>query len=119
MVQELRSYLGHIATIWEAIASGYSPMLVDSLTVRNLELSAPGISEFDAAHVANLMDEGMIFPSLQNRDARQAILTSIQSIRCMIPSLRTFFEDLKYLEPCSLILKSLLGRSETRPLWDG
>ncbi|XTI84252.1 hypothetical protein V2W45_1465362 [Cenococcum geophilum] len=35
--------------------------------------------------------------------------TNISLVDCLIPLLRTFFENLKYLKPCCIILKHLIG----------
>lgn len=59
----------------------------------------------------------MIFVTIKDTEIRAEILQNILSQKRLIPSLRTFFEDQKYLEPCSNILKSLLDDDERRPLW--
>ena len=64
------------------------------------------------------MDQKLIFPGLDNAERRASILCSIKSIPYPIPSLRTFFENQKYLEPCCFILRKLLDESEKdRSLW--
>ena len=66
------------------------------------------------------MEEKLIFPGLLNDDERSSVLCSIKSITYMIPSLRTFFEDQKYIEPCCSILKTLINDPiKTRSLWGG
>lgn len=58
-----------------------------------------------------------IFPSLRDEAARCMILDRLLTHSCLIPSLRSFFENQKYLEPCTVILKELLGAKEKRSLW--
>jgi hypothetical protein len=58
-----------------------------------------------------------IFVSVIDDSSRAQLLDCILFQKHLIPSLRTFFEDQKYLEPCSMILKSLLDDTEKRPLW--
>jgi hypothetical protein len=91
--------------------------LVDEITVSKLESLAPGVSSQDRKIVETLMAKGEIFVSVKDEDGRNTILGNIVSQTSLIPTLRTFFEDQKYLEPCSLILKSLLDFTEKRPLW--
>ena len=55
-----------------------------------------------------LMESQRIFPSLSGPE-RQMVLENILETSSMIPSLWTFFENLKYLEPCCYILKQLVG----------
>jgi hypothetical protein len=63
------------------------------------------------------MLNGTLFPSLGDNIMRAEILQSILAYKGLIPSIRTFFENQKYLEPCSNILKDLLGFSSKRSLW--
>jgi hypothetical protein len=66
------------------------------------------------------MEERLIFPGLLGDDERSGVLRSIKSITYMIPSLRTFFEDQKYIEPCCSILKTLINDPKRRrTLWRG
>ncbi|KAF2727576.1 hypothetical protein EJ04DRAFT_451086 [Polyplosphaeria fusca] len=118
--EELVNYLSHIKTVWTHIVP--DPRLrqyVDTPTVLNLELYAPGLSSHDDSCVTKLMDEMRIFPMLHAHSDRASLLRSLKSITCLIPSIRTFFENQKYLEPCSTILRQLLGDSEKRSLWLG
>ncbi|PVH91916.1 hypothetical protein DM02DRAFT_663473, partial [Periconia macrospinosa] len=55
------------------------------------------------------MRDRLIFSSVQDEDLRTALLANIINIPMLIPSLRTFFETLKHLEPLCDILKRLLG----------
>ncbi|KAJ6201926.1 hypothetical protein J3E72DRAFT_180998 [Bipolaris maydis] len=115
--KELKSYLRHIHTVWDSLIPNEHRVHVDSRTVSMLEMLAPSVSTRDAARARQLMLDGCIFPQLEDIHARNEILNRIQSQKCMIPSLRTFFEDQKYLEPCSKILKQLLGVKSKRPIW--
>jgi hypothetical protein len=60
---------------------------------------------------------GTLFTSLGDDQTRAEILHSILAYKGLIPSIRTFFENQKYIEPCSTILKELLGFSSKRSLW--
>ncbi|KAF2194726.1 hypothetical protein K469DRAFT_650660 [Zopfia rhizophila CBS 207.26] len=117
--EELISYLTHIKTKWSRIVPVHLRKCVDTVTVQNLELYAPGVSKRDYEYVKHLMDSRKIFPLIDDNAVRESILESIRSIKCLIPSLRTFFQNQIYLEPCCSILRTLLGESEKRSLWRG
>ena len=57
-----------------------------------------------------------IFTSVHEESARQRLLSNILSLPLMIPSLHTFFENLKYIEPCCKILRILIGPKQTRSI---
>lgn len=54
------------------------------------------------------MDRQQLFPMIQDPAARWRILNNFQNADCMIPSLYTFFEDIKWLAPCPKIIRALL-----------
>ena len=56
------------------------------------------------------MEAGELFPNVQDRVVRTSILDRILRVPGRIPSLFSFFEDTKYLEPCATIMKTLLPR---------
>ncbi|CAN9146467.1 unnamed protein product [Alternaria alternata] len=85
------------------------PSTIDAVTVQNLEFLAPRHSDIDKNLVVNLMERGDIFSSQQDRSIRKALLENVCTFPGVIPSLRTFFETLKYLEPLCEALRQLLG----------
>jgi hypothetical protein len=116
-MQELFSYLLHVKAVWTSMVPRSHWIHVDEVTVSELELLAPAISSHDHGCVERLMQTRRIFTTVVDEEVRAELLQGILSQTHLIPSLRTFFEDQKYLEPCSTILKSLLDDSEKRPLW--
>ncbi|PVH95990.1 hypothetical protein DM02DRAFT_536228, partial [Periconia macrospinosa] len=111
--EELINYLQHIRNTWcFIVVEGYRDH-VDTATVCGLELRAPGKSRYD---MEQIRDNAKIFSSLDG-NRRSLLLERAVQVNCIIPSLRTFFENQKYLEPCSLILKGLLSPNEKRSLW--
>ncbi|KAF1948546.1 hypothetical protein CC80DRAFT_556252 [Byssothecium circinans] len=60
------------------------------------------------------VDQATIFSAFSEQE-REAIWNELLSIDCLIPSLYTFFEDLKYLSACADCLKRLVrvSRKET------
>ncbi|KAI9708411.1 MAG: hypothetical protein M1828_002992 [Chrysothrix sp. TS-e1954] len=107
--EELMHYLKHIGTIWRSIFGEHPGSILDGLIVDKLELLAPASASHDMSMVRDLMSKGLLFPAA-SLGTRNALLENISRVSGLIPSLRTFFENLKYLEPCSLILKQLLPR---------
>ena len=106
-LQELATYLHHIYGVWTAILGPISSRVVDSATVKNLELRAPAASKCDAAFVTRCMKNGTIFPGLSDAE-KEAVLQNLLSVNLIIPSLFTFCEDTKYLEPCAKAIKMLI-----------
>ena len=62
------------------------------------------------------MEAGTIFPLITAQPVRYRILESLQRMNCMIPSLFTFFEDTKWLEPCAQIMRKLLPSGCRKPI---
>ncbi len=72
-----------------------------------LELRAPRYSRQDAQFLQGQLLSGQIFGAF-SREEREEIWGELRSIDGLIPSLFTFFEDLKYLSACSDCLKRLV-----------
>jgi hypothetical protein len=89
---------------------------VDAVTVQSLELLAPKHSNIDKSLVLALMERGEIFPSQDDRDIRKILADNICDFPGVIPSLWTFFETLKYLEPLCEALRQLLGGQMKRTI---
>ena len=80
---------------------------VDQATVKGLELRAPRASTRDALAVRGRILGGEIFGAFSEA-ARVEIWARLQTLDYLIPSLFTFFEDVKYLELCANCVKWLL-----------
>ena len=113
-------YLEHIAKAWKRILRCGDTMLpssaVDADTVQSLELLAPKHSDIDKSLVIVLMERGKIFPSQNDRGIRTTLLENLCDFPGVIPSLWTFFETLKYLEPLCEALRQLLGEQMKRTI---
>lgn len=107
------SYLNHISECWTSIlrcgGAALSPSCVDVSTVELLEFRAPQHCASDKDIVTQLMREYELFPTIVDDDVRIAIKDNIQALRGMIPSLKSFFEMLKYVEPICATLRQLIG----------
>jgi hypothetical protein len=108
----MTSYLHYIARSWKKLLRCGSRALpfsiVDSITVQSLEQLAPKYSSTDKDLVHDLMHRGVLFPLESNAQVRQTLLDNICAFSGLIPSLRVFFNVLKYLEPTCEALKKLL-----------
>ena len=109
-------YLEHIKKVWYRLLNGDKTALqkVDQVTVKALELRAPRYSRQDALHLQGKLLSGQIFGAF-SREKREEIWSELCTIDGLIPSLFTFFEDVKYLSACSDCVKRLvkLSRRDT------
>jgi len=83
---------------------------VDQATVKALELKAPRLSTLDAKVLRGQVLGGEIFGAFGEQE-RVAIWGRLQAVDGLIPSLFTFFEDVKYLEACANCVKRLVSLS--------
>lgn len=108
--KELVRYLSRVSRVWESIlrTSNVPKELVDRDTVEKLELLAPSASDSDRKLIKRLVRSGEVFRDVADHAARDTLLSAILSQEGLIPTLGSFFENLKYLEPCCYILKNIL-----------
>ncbi|KJF60725.1 uncharacterized protein CIMG_12218 [Coccidioides immitis RS] len=111
--EELANYLKHIKAVMTIITNG-RPEILDAQTVTQLEGRSPFWSRADANHIDMVFDEGLVFPDVISTPEYEILRERVKSIRCIIPSLRTFHEDCKYLEPMVKLVRRLLS-----PKWKG
>ncbi|KZM19287.1 hypothetical protein ST47_g9567 [Ascochyta rabiei] len=118
--EEMTLYLDYIAKAWKRILRCGDTTLpfsaVDAVTVQSLELLAPKHSNIDKSLVIDLMERGEIFPSQRDHGIRKALVENICNFPGVIPSLWSFFETLKYLEPLCEALRQLLGEQMKRTI---
>ena len=114
-LQELENYLNHIRTCWDNIINQREELqaCIDYQTVQLLQSLCPKASNVDNALVVDLMHSGKLFPLISDFDLRSRILRNIQETQHNIPSLHTFLEDTKWLEPCAKVLGQLLPKSKS------
>ena len=118
IAQELTRALRRIKEAWVQIVGEREDdqLRLDASTVRILQGRCPYRSSEDDAQVRMRMLSGEILPAFKADDQRTRILERIRSIEYVIPSLHTFLEDTKYLEPCAKILKAILPAKSGRSL---
>ncbi|KAK3082157.1 hypothetical protein LTS18_001997 [Coniosporium uncinatum] len=68
--------------------------------------------------VESLMEDRVIFPNEGQMEMRDEITRAILTIPTLIVTLRTFFDDIKYLQPVVLSLKRLFPRANHLSLRD-
>jgi len=83
---------------------------VNQVTVKALELKASRLSTLDAKVLRGQVLEGEIFGAFSEQE-RVAIRGRLQAVDDLIPSLFTFFENVKYLEACVNCVKRLISLS--------
>jgi hypothetical protein len=81
---------------------------IDLATVEALELRAPKVSTEDARKIREGMKCGSLFSAVRDQELRKVITRNIMQVDYLIPSLRTFCEDTKYLELCATAVKLLV-----------
>ncbi|KAI3545669.1 hypothetical protein CABS02_09207 [Colletotrichum abscissum] len=108
--EEVVSYLEHIYYTWLHLAGNNESNLgkIDTFTVQSVELRCPRFSAEDERLLRNAVLDGRVF-GLFDKSERIVIWKNLCSIDSTIPSLTTFFNDVKYLELCAKWMKRLVA----------
>ncbi|KAL9616021.1 MAG: hypothetical protein Q9160_009059 [Pyrenula sp. 1 TL-2023] len=103
----------HIKHIWVYILDQNPAAfrLLDSSTVLKIQGRCPKLSSDDQSYVSSLFKMREVFPQIQDKQLLSRIHKNISATDWIIPSLHTFLEDTKFLEPCLKILRRLLPPS--------
>ncbi|KAL1850474.1 hypothetical protein Daus18300_012888 [Diaporthe australafricana] len=119
-LSEILHYLELIYVVWEWITLGepWVREAADEGTVRGLERRAPQC-EADRRLIRQLMGTGVLFKKVSDPVTRQKIQERILQLpQILIPSIRTFQENMKWLTVGVQILKDTvidkLGKKEVR-----
>lgn len=67
--------------------------------------------------IRELFANHQVFTTISNQSHRDMILEKVLSVRSLIPSLYTFFEDIKYLEPCAKVMRTLYGKNSKQSIY--
>lgn len=118
--QELSAYLRRIRHVWSKITNSNSRImnLVDIATVKHLELRAPAASERDASFTRTCMETEKIFAQVLDPVLRKTIINNVCAVERVIPSLWSFLEDIKHLEPCAKAVTMLLELHNRSTLYE-
>ena len=82
--------------------------LIDFITVQHLQMRNPGTLQEDHTFVEEQMSQQMLFSMITEEGTRFMILHRLQKVKHILPSLHTFIEDTKWLEPCAKAMSRLL-----------
>ncbi|KAG2026558.1 hypothetical protein GB937_001339 [Aspergillus fischeri] len=109
--EEILSYLEYIRHTFVTRIFGDDMGLVagaDAASVEMLQSRAPKVSNRDLSDLQKQMRDGTLFPSIQDSEKRDAVWNRLQTIDVPIPTLKTFFSDLRYLAVARKVMRTLL-----------
>ncbi|KAH0545345.1 hypothetical protein FGG08_000644 [Glutinoglossum americanum] len=108
--EEVVRYLRHVYDTWNEITLG-DPTIqqaVDIRTVQSLQLRAPSVSATDRDYITYEMDNKALFSTIVDSNLREYIKQALLQLHVVIPTIRSFHENLKYFEIGVRILKAHL-----------
>ena len=108
--------LTHLREYWSSLVRNDRAKLlkIDVHTVQTLQLLAPGISTKDRTTAKGLVLSGAAFSNFTQSE-RNSIWKKMKKKDNIIPSLYTFFRNMRYLESCADCMKRLVALSQYRP----
>ncbi|PWW72664.1 hypothetical protein C7212DRAFT_226220 [Tuber magnatum] len=111
----LLCYLHHVHQVWSIISDRKATIAEarDYFTGQSFHLRVPKHSTADMCYITNLMSRGNLLPTVIENSIREQTLQRILQVDLVIPSILTFFEYLKYIEPLFAAMKRLMGRPES------
>ncbi|KHO10725.1 Ribonuclease/ribotoxin [Metarhizium robertsii ARSEF 23] len=106
--EQIIAYLEFIKHTWDFIAGSAA---IDIKTVQALENKCPRYSKEDGQNIATLIDRALIF---EHCDAswRNDLKQRLTQLPFAIPSLDSFFDDIKVLGDCSRSMSNLFDRKK-------
>ncbi|KAK6522717.1 hypothetical protein TWF281_002153 [Arthrobotrys megalospora] len=107
--EEAIAYLTVVETFWHNIVEGHDPEILDGNTVLQLQLLVPSLP-LEREAISQLFQKKKVFPTITDSTVRAELCRRILRFSRQIPSLYTFFEDLKYLETGAIGIKQLFSR---------
>lgn len=111
IAQEILSYLEHIRHTFVVRIFGGDMELAagaDAASVLMLQSRVPKVSNRDLNFLQKRMNDGTLFPSIHDSIQRDAVWSRLQTIDVPIPTLQTFFSDLRYLAVARRAMRALL-----------
>jgi hypothetical protein len=111
--QEHLHHVNRIYKAWFSILHGDRELmsLTDSTTVKAVQLRVPGLCTEDAEFLERLMKDGVLWSEIKSPEERQRIWSDLCQIKTPIPSIWSYFEDIKILAHYAKIMKQLLGNN--------
>ncbi|KAK7967622.1 uncharacterized protein PG986_001899 [Apiospora aurea] len=108
--EAMERYLKRTFEVWEKITLEEEDigLATDTQTVENVQLLAPSASRKDRELITKLMRSRVLYPLIHDIDRRRRIESAILDLDVIIPSIKTFHENMKYFSIGSEILKSTI-----------
>lgn len=101
-------YLEHILQTFNSIFEGGADLVhVNAHSAQILQSRTPKISNGDLEFPRRKMDDGTLFPFIEDHRKHDSIWHQLQTIDVPIPTLHTCFQDLHYLTIARNVMRSL------------
>ncbi|EQL35114.1 hypothetical protein BDFG_03101 [Blastomyces dermatitidis ATCC 26199] len=91
--------------------TGGRPEILDARTMEALQGRSPQRSWADRAHITEVFEDGTAYAAVTCPQEREVLCLKVMQIPHIIPSLYTFHQDVKYLEPVLKLMRRLMPRS--------
>ncbi|OAT02469.1 uncharacterized protein BDCG_17576 [Blastomyces dermatitidis ER-3] len=91
--------------------TGGRPEILDARTMEALQGRSPQRSWADRAHITDVFEDGTAYAAVTCPQEREVLRLKVMQIPHIIPSLYTFHQDVKYLEPVLKLMRQLMLRS--------
>lgn len=105
--KELSDCLSEIFSAWQRITCN-NPQLLDLRTLEILQGRHPVLSLADRQHIREAFQQGEVFRHVDDSQLRAQMLDASLNYPMMIPSLKTFLENTKYLKAMTDVVKKIL-----------
>ncbi|KAL2802958.1 hypothetical protein BJX63DRAFT_425661 [Aspergillus granulosus] len=111
--EEVISALAGLREFWSSLVQNKqeSMLKIDAGTIERLQLRAPGVSEDDTKTVHGWISSGEAFPNFTESE-RIEIWSNLRERKTIIPSLYSFFQNMRYLAACANCMKRLVSFSK-------
>ncbi|RDH35881.1 hypothetical protein BDQ94DRAFT_158059 [Aspergillus welwitschiae] len=108
--EELAAYVKHVYAVWARIMDGFDVNALTTSDIECLQGRSPCWSSADKAFIENAFTSGRLFTDILDEGQRAVLKSRIIATDGIIPSMRTFLENTKFLEPAAILLRALLPR---------
>ncbi|KAI9039859.1 uncharacterized protein KD926_008960 [Aspergillus affinis] len=114
--EELAASVRYIYIIWTEIMCGLPGHLLDMTSVNYLQGRTPRWSPADRSYIDALFENRALFADVQDPVHRNLLRERLFAFNGIIPSITTFLENTKYLEPAAILLRALVPSKFTGTL---
>ncbi|RAH87594.1 hypothetical protein BO86DRAFT_424327, partial [Aspergillus japonicus CBS 114.51] len=105
--EELSNYLDHIYRSLHVLTCGHHSDL-DLETIQLLEGRCPQWSDGDCWYINEIFNNGRAFSHITDAQARSQLHQAALAFKGIVPSLKTFLENTKYIKPVMQVMKKFL-----------